>query len=119
MKTVKGHALVNKACDEVKQIMLLEMTNEAQEELTHEQKVYKSLQEKKLKTMVEKQALRGNLQNEFTCMREKCLNLHSSLNHFSNPPSTDKITVKVECRKTNGVTSIDGWLYSIETFPSM
>jgi len=131
MKTVKGQALIKKACDDVKQMILLEMTNEAQEELTQEQKVYKSLQEKKLKDKVDKHSLKiKTLQNELKFMQEKLLNLQrkgsSSLStpsreHLSEKPpsSTDKISVRVECSKTNGVISIDGWLYSIQTFPSM
>ena len=70
MKTEKGQALIKKACDKVKQMILLEMTNEAQEELTQEQKVYKSLQEKKPKTTEQKQALKiKTLQKELTCLR--------------------------------------------------
>jgi len=70
MKTEKGQALIKKACDKVKQMILLEMTNEAQEELTQEQKVYKSLQEKKPKTTEQKQTLKIKaLQKELTCLR--------------------------------------------------
>jgi len=76
MKTFQGRARIKKAFDEVKQMILLEMTNEAQEELTREQKVYKSLQEKKLKDKVEKQSLKiKTLQNELKFMQEKLLNL--------------------------------------------
>jgi len=50
--------MIKKACDDVKQRILLEMVNEAKVELTQERQVYKSLQEKKLETMVEKHSLK-------------------------------------------------------------
>ena len=76
MKTPKGQALIDEACDEVKQIMLIQMIAEAPQALAQEQKVYKSLEEKKPKTKEEKQAIKiKTLQKELNCMRAQLSDL--------------------------------------------
>ena len=93
MKTPQGQALIKKACDEVKQIMLLEMTNEAQE-----QKVYKSLQEKKKKpkTMEEKQALKiKTLQKELNDLRVQLSDWMKESPAKENPEESNGVTEQV------------------------
>jgi len=66
MKTFKGQALIHEACDEVKQILLIQMINETQQALTQEEKLYK----KKPKTKEEKQAIKIKaLQKELNDLR--------------------------------------------------
>jgi len=63
MKTLKGQALIREACDEVKQILLLQMMNETQQTLAQEQK-------KKPKTNEEKQSIQIKaLQKELNDLR--------------------------------------------------
>jgi len=61
MKTWKGQSLIGEACDEVKQILLLQMIVEAQQALTQEQK--KKPKTKEEKQMIQIKALQKELKD--------------------------------------------------------
>jgi len=72
MKTSKGQTLIHEACDEVKQIILIQMIDETQQTLAQEEKLFK----KKPKTKEEKQAIEIKaLQKELNDMRAQISDL--------------------------------------------
>ena len=79
MKTSEGQALIHEACQEVKKIMLVQMTEEEQQALTQAQNEYLSFHEKTWKPKPKEEIIK-TLQNRLESMQAQrslwnCLNV--------------------------------------------